>query len=315
MKNNRYTIIISPSDLRPAKKLTVHRSTVIMTVLTVLLLTFCGVIGSYKFAEHANLTTRLEKAHRDIAELREANIILMRSKQKERRVREFLGIDRSIEIPGEPGQGGPGGTDEILEDVITSLPEPLTELTRSGKDTKNVSLVDEALTLEEDYQELVDYIQERNHDLAVIPTISPVVAPDAWISSPYGYRKSPFTGAREFHTGLDISAPRGTPILATGDGTVTFAGRNGSLGKAVKIRHNDECVTIYGHMLEIVVNKKQSVKRGDVIGYMGNTGRSTGYHVHYEVKVGENTVNPYDYILNWKDRYLLAEEMADSDVR
>ena len=108
MKSNHYTIIISPSDLRPAKKLTLHRSTVIMAVFTGVLLICCGIVGSYKFVEHSNLNAQLEQAKRDISELREANLILMRSKQKERRVREFLGIERSLELPGEPGQGGPG---------------------------------------------------------------------------------------------------------------------------------------------------------------------------------------------------------------
>ena len=188
-------------------------------------------------------------------------------------------------------------------------------MARSSQETRNLSVIDEALVVEEDFQELLDYIHELNHDLAVIPTISPVVASNAWISSSYGYRKSPFTGSREFHSGLDISAPRGTPILATGDGTVTFAGRNGALGKAVKIRHNNEFVTLYGHMLEIKVKKRQSVKRGDVIGYMGKTGRSTGYHVHYEVRKNDKTVNPYQYLLNWKDRHLLAEEISLSGER
>ena len=315
MKSNHYTIIISPSDLRPAKKLTLHRSTVIMAVFTGVLLICCGIVGSYKFVEHSNLNAQLEQAKRDISELREANLILMRSKQKERRVREFLGIERSLELPGEPGQGGPETTDETLEDFMSSLPGPLTELARSSQETRNLSVIDEALVVEEDFQELLDYIHELNHDLAVIPTISPVVASNAWISSSYGYRKSPFYRFERISLGIGYFRSRGTPILATGDGTVTFAGRNGALGKAVKIRHNNEFVTLYGHMLEIKVKKRQSVKRGDVIGYMGKTGRSTGYHVHYEVRKNDKTVNPYHYLLNWKDRHLLAEEISLSAER
>ncbi len=312
MKQKKYTIIISPSDLRPAKKVSLHQSTILIMAATMTILIFCGVAGSYKYVEHSKLDAQLKRASHDIAELREANQILMRSKEKELKVREFLGIEPSAEITGGSGQGGPGPDWEVPNDLQNLFCHPLDhDADCSAKCMPGRSLVEEALLLEDSFQELLDYLQGRNSELASIPTISPVVASKAWISSSYGYRKSPFTGAREFHSGVDISAPRGTPILATGDGTVIFVGRNGGLGRTVKIRHSEEYVTIYGHLLESIVKKNQLVRRGDVIGHMGNTGRSTGYHLHYEITKDKRAVNPCDFLLNWRDRHLLAKQLAD----
>jgi murein DD-endopeptidase MepM/ murein hydrolase activator NlpD len=97
---------------------------------------------------------------------------------------------------------------------------------------------------------------------------------------------------------LDIANRKGTPIIATADGTVTFAGPKGFLGKVVIIKHGYGMTTRYGHLQKVSVKRKQNVKRGDTIGYMGNSGRSTGPHVHYEVLLHGIPVNPKKYILN-----------------
>jgi murein DD-endopeptidase MepM/ murein hydrolase activator NlpD len=145
--------------------------------------------------------------------------------------------------------------------------------------------------LESLYNELVS---QRNL-LSSTPSIRPA---KGWISSRFGYRESPFTGLREFHKGLDIANRKGTPIIATGDGTVTFAGSKGFLGKMVVINHGHGMVTRYGHLQKISVKRKDNVKRGDTIGYMGNSGRGTGSHLHYEVLLNGIPVNPKKYILN-----------------
>jgi murein DD-endopeptidase MepM/ murein hydrolase activator NlpD len=101
-----------------------------------------------------------------------------------------------------------------------------------------------------------------------------------------------------FHEGLDISNALGTPVYATGDGIVRFVGLKGTLGKAVCISHNETGYeTVYAHLEKYTVKENQKIHRGELIGYMGNTGRSTGPHLHYEVKINGKSLNPEEYIL------------------
>ncbi len=131
---------------------------------------------------------------------------------------------------------------------------------------------------------------ERRHALAAAtPSIWPVAG---WLTSYYGNRTDPFTNDKDFHPGLDISADYGQPVLATGDATVTAAGPNGAYGNMVALDHGFGIVTKYGHLSRLAVMNQQRVRRGDVIGYVGSTGRSTGSHLHYEVWMNGRLTNP-----------------------
>jgi murein DD-endopeptidase MepM/ murein hydrolase activator NlpD len=121
---------------------------------------------------------------------------------------------------------------------------------------------------------------------------------EGFISSPFGVRSSSFSGRGEFHKGLDIRARPGTPIIAPAKGVVTMAGGDGAYGLSVEIQHSRAVVTKYGHLQRINVREGQPVRRGDVVGFVGSTGRSTGPHLHYEVKLNGIHVNPMRYILN-----------------
>jgi len=131
---------------------------------------------------------------------------------------------------------------------------------------------------------------ERRHALAAAtPSIWPVAG---WLSSSYGNRTDPFTQDKDFHPGLDISADYGQPVLATGEATVSAAGPNGAYGNMVALDHGFGIVTKYGHLSRIAVMGAQRVNRGDVIGYVGSTGRSTGAHLHYEVWMNGRLTDP-----------------------
>ena len=131
---------------------------------------------------------------------------------------------------------------------------------------------------------------ERRHALAVAtPSIWPVAG---WLTSSFGTRTDPFTGDPDFHPGLDISADYGQPVLATGDAVVQSAGPNGSYGNMVVLDHHFGIVTKYGHLSRIAVTEGQQVSRGDVIGYVGSTGRSTAAHLHYEIWMNGRLTNP-----------------------
>ena len=146
-----------------------------------------------------------------------------------------------------------------------------------------------------DFEQLIKQLEQKRSLLASTPSIRPV---SGWVTSGFGNRISPFTGQTEFHTGLDISNAPGTKIIAPANGRVSIAGEKLYIGNLLAIDHDHGRVTQYGHLKEILVTPGQEVKRGQVIGLIGNTGRSTGPHLHYEVLINGTPVNPLKYILN-----------------
>jgi murein DD-endopeptidase MepM/ murein hydrolase activator NlpD len=149
---------------------------------------------------------------------------------------------------------------------------------------------------EQGLMQLLDKVLTRQNLLAATPSIKPALGR---YTSHFGYRVDPFTGRSSLHPGLDIAAPFGTPVHATADGIVAFAGKDGGYGKLVSIDNGYGVTTRFGHNSQIFVHQGQKVHRGDVISAMGSTGRSTGPHVHYEVRLHGLPVDPVNYILNY----------------
>lgn len=147
--------------------------------------------------------------------------------------------------------------------------------------------------LDASFNDLGQAFYERMELLAATPNAMPV---EGWFSHGYGWRKDPFTGEREFHQGVDIVAQAGTPIIAPADGVVSRGGRFPQLGNSVDLAHGYGYVTRYAHMSGIAVSAGDRVRRGDVIGHVGSTGRSTGPHLHYEVFRDGKRVNPWKYL-------------------
>ena len=145
--------------------------------------------------------------------------------------------------------------------------------------------------------EIVKLAKEKEKLLAAIPAIQPVKNENLkQMASGFGYRSDPFTKVRKFHAGMDFSAKSGTPIYATGDGIVDRADNTASgYGNHIVIRHGFGYETLYGHLSKYKVKKGQKVKRGDVIGFIGSTGRSEAPHLHYEVHKNGEVVNPLNY--------------------
>jgi murein DD-endopeptidase MepM/ murein hydrolase activator NlpD len=213
----------------------------------------------------------------------------------EQKIRIIANIEKSNESENIFGVGG-----SVPEDLDPQIPlkEKHNSLMRDMHEQIE-QLSRASGTQQEEFEFLLRSLQDQQNLLACTPAIRPVArGVKSWVTSRFGYRKSPFTGRREFHKAYDIAARHGTPILATADGVVTFASKKGLLGNTVIIDHGHGMVTRYGHCAKLLKKRGEKVKRGDTIALLGNTGRSTGPHVHYEVRLSGIPVNPEKYILN-----------------
>ena len=166
---------------------------------------------------------------------------------------------------------------------ITSLSETLDELLARSRLQK------------ESFDELLTYLDEKRHLRNHTPSIAPV---RGWFISGYGNRIDPFTGQVKMHEGLDIAAPPGTPIVAPADGTIRSVHRSTGFGLTLVIDHGYGYRTLYGHCQRVKADVGTRVKRGDIIAYVGTTGKATGPHLHYEVHVAQRPVNPLGYIIS-----------------
>jgi len=157
--------------------------------------------------------------------------------------------------------------------------------------------------------EIAQLAEEKENLLAAIPSIQPVTNEDLTrMASGFGYRSDPFTKVRKFHRGMDFTAPRGTPVYASGDGKIIRADRRSSgYGRHIRIDHGFGYVSLYAHLYKYNVKKGQKVKRGDLIGFVGSSGRSQAPHLHYEIFKDEQRINP----LNFYYGNLSASEFAE----
>ncbi len=145
--------------------------------------------------------------------------------------------------------------------------------------------------------EIAKLAEDKEKFLTAIPAIQPVKNEDLTrMASGYGYRSDPFTKARKFHYGMDFTAPRGTPVYASGDGVVVRAdNRAAGYGRHVRIDHGYGYVSLYAHLYKYNVRKNQKVKRGDIIGFVGSTGRSEAPNLHYEIFKDDQRINPINF--------------------
>jgi murein DD-endopeptidase MepM/ murein hydrolase activator NlpD len=173
------------------------------------------------------------------------------------------------------------GNESVRRTVMASLHQNVDQLTKDANDQKK------------SFHELLKYLREQKSILAATPSIWPI---QGWVTSEFGYRTSPINGRREFHRGIDIAARAGVPIVAPADGMVTEVFYDREMGNAVKLDHGHGISTWYGHLLKSVLTPGSVIKRGDLIGYVGNTGRSTGSHLHYSVLLNGVPVNPRRYL-------------------
>jgi murein DD-endopeptidase MepM/ murein hydrolase activator NlpD len=247
---------------------------------------------SNQLAEIQNQRRQIQEFATEINALK-AKLIALNSFEK--KIRIIANIEKSDESENIFGVGG-----SMPEDLDAEIPlkEKHSSLMRDMHE--QIEELNRASTNQQDeFESLIKSLEDQQNLLASTPAIQPLAKDTkSWVTSRFGYRLSPFTGRREFHKGYDVSAKEGTLILATADGVVTFTGNKGLLGDILIIDHGHGFVTRYGHCQKFLKKVGQRVKRWEPIALVGNTGRSTGPHVHYEVQLNGLPVNPEKYILN-----------------
>jgi murein DD-endopeptidase MepM/ murein hydrolase activator NlpD len=221
----------------------------------------------------AHISSTLERVEQFDAKLRTA-------------VTQLQDPERNLAI----GPVGSGATGSAVADPAA----PVAEGHLAALPGKLGSLETEASRQEEMLRQLQGYFDDQRSLLATTPSIWPA---RGWVTSDFGTRMDPYTAERKMHEGLDIATPQGQPIYSPSDGTVVFAGVEGGYGKVLVIDHGYGVKTRYGHVSEIFVRAGDRVRRGDKVAAVGNTGRSTGPHLHYEVRVNGLPENPRKFIL------------------
>ena len=274
MKYN--TIIFVPHARARFRKLTISSRFLVLCAASVAGVLLAAVAFAWAYLGSARRDREYRFAMAENARLRSTTADLhQRLDGISKRMSDFEARTRRLAIvagltdPARGGVGGPGIPPEA--------------------DWKNQSaLLDTRLLM------LEKQFSRRSAQIASTPTVWPVRGA---VSSGYGLRTDPFNGSSSVHEGIDISTNRGEPVLATADGTVLLSGWAGEYGRAIEIVHNDRYVTLFGHLQETLVKEGQVIRRGDRVGLVGSSGRSTAPHLHYEVRVDGRPVNPLEYIL------------------
>ncbi len=227
-------------------------------------------------AENQDLRGRTKSLN---AKLESLEKVLAEFEERTRRLSIVAGLSGSP----DPGTGGVGGLTALPADDVRHTEAVLEEASRRGLLLSGrLGEVESRLTLQAD-------------QLALTPTLAPALGV---LTAGFGLRADPFTGRPDFHAGIDISSPKGSRIVAPASGTVVRVGWDQGYGRVVEIAHGFGVRTLFAHLEAPRVAEGQRVRRGDLVGIVGSTGRSTGPHLHYEVQVAGKPVDPLDYVLN-----------------
>jgi murein DD-endopeptidase MepM/ murein hydrolase activator NlpD len=292
MANEFYTLIVVPHARARFRKfqVSVRLTRWVLAALGVMAAVLAGILVHYTWiavevaevrrlrAENLALATKA-RAYEENAGQLQAKVLQLQGVVTKLGI--MAGVDQSLPDASIGGVGGLTRSETVPPSVdIASTLQSLDQTVG---------------TLSEKSTRLEAYFVEQRAQLASTPSIWPV---RGYLSERFGNRTDPFTGLRDFHPGIDISVPRGTKVVAPADGVVAFCGPKNGYGNIIVIDHGYGTVTRYGHLDGFNVRPGQRVKRGDVVGFSGNTGRSTAPHLHYEVWVNDQMRNPIEYIID-----------------
>jgi murein DD-endopeptidase MepM/ murein hydrolase activator NlpD len=298
----KITIVVLPEGARRVRQLKIPK----MVLVGVLPFLICaGVYLAWVMNDYRSVKTdiprlaRLQKEnsqHKEqIASLTEKIRViqkrLMELNDFDRKLRTMVNLEPTRESPHFIGMGGSDPSSASSRGAAEKLNRKLVRSMHRSLDDIEAEI---SVQLRE-RTDLLAYLNRQKSLLACTPSVWPT---RGWISSDFGYRISPFTNEREFHRGIDICNKRGAPIVSPADGVVSSVDTDPGYGRILTISHGYGLVTKYAHLDKVNVKKGQAVKRGQEIALVGNTGRTTGPHLHYEVHLNGVPINPLRYILN-----------------
>jgi murein DD-endopeptidase MepM/ murein hydrolase activator NlpD len=276
--NCLYTFILATTSSSKVRRFSVHHKALRLAGGVIIVLTLVMAFGMFRLAQHESLNLKYLSAKAENEKLKKENHAYENSYAKLKGQISYI-EDLSRELSR---QARMEAATEVDEQVGIGGPETVASMEKAAD------------TLERNIRQVGDRLRSELLRLASIPSGLPI---NGYISDGFGIRRNPFGGGgREFHEGLDIAADFGTPVNATADGLVIWAAPHAGYGNAVVLYHSNGITTRYGHLSRISVEAGQRVRRGDQIGNVGSTGRSTGPHVHYEVRENDQPVSPERYL-------------------
>lgn len=292
MANEFYTLIVVPHAKARFRKfqVSVRLTKWALGIAGVAALSLTGVLFHYTRinaevhelrrlrAENQALRTRNQQYEQNAGKLQSKVLTLQNIVRK---LGMMAGLDNVLPDATVGGVGGVSSAESMAPSLESRL---------------NLKAMDRNVSdLTEKSERLEEFYRDQKILLASTPSVWPV---RGYLSASFGNRIDPFTGQKDFHSGIDVSTPNGTKVQAPADGVVISCGKRGGYGNAIVVDHKYGIVTRYGHLDAFNVKPGQRVRRGDVIGFVGNTGRSTAPHLHYEVWVRDQALNPIHFILD-----------------
>ncbi|MBX3277555.1 MAG: M23 family metallopeptidase [Acidobacteria bacterium] len=274
-----YTFVFAPTASSRFRQINLHYRTIYLILGLAVVGMITVSVGAYQLTRHAILVAKFNLMQMQNRRLRDENHEVKNNLDRiqgriaviettSRKLAEVSGLSRPGDVSSNIGAGGPaGGHPDDLEQATAAL--------------------------ERELRQIKDVVDRNQMKLSSTPSGWPV---RGYVSDGFGTRSDPFSGGAEVHAGLDIATTFGTAIEATADGIVIFAGSHAGYGNVVVIDHGYGVTTRYGHMSRIDAKVGDRVTRGRQIGAVGSTGRSTGPHCHYEVRIHDRPVNPLNYI-------------------
>jgi murein DD-endopeptidase MepM/ murein hydrolase activator NlpD len=299
MLSKRYTIVLADRTTGVVRRFTIAVKPVLVAVVTIVTLPILIGTGAALKAKYdvknlyaSNATLELENAnYRAATEQLAGQIMALQTAMSDLGAKAALdpslqnSMDKLPAVVKSRAMGGPTAS-TALALITPGLNSP----------ENTFGLLKDLLSgLEDRLQTVRSDVDKRNQLAAATPSIWPT---HGWLSSSTGNRADPFTGEKDYHPGLDISADKGDPVYATADGKVVNAAAAGNYGNLVIVDHGYGIETRYGHLSAFKVKVGQAVKRGDLLGLVGSTGRATGAHLHYEVRANGRILNPLQLLLN-----------------
>jgi len=300
MPKNFYTLLILPKKHSSAKRMSVSGTLVKGVSIFVMSLILLIMYFSYDYIHIRREQAELKRLKQQTVEQKKAIEGLVAKvdqfaskmeelKQFDKKIRIMANIETSRDKEQLLGIGGPISEEDRVRSQVAANDKVLID----GVRRRVEGLMDDALSREQSFTALLGFLKEKKSLLAATPSLWPVMG---WVTSEFGRRINPFSNEREFHKAIDIATKHGRAIQAPADGIVTEAAYHQDVGQMIQIDHGHGISTFYGHLSKAIVRAGATVRKGDRIGYVGNSGRSTGSHLHYAVMLNGVPVNPRKYL-------------------